>query len=126
MHMRIPLGATVPNWIVRSRHGSSIHVPKRKFNSNSSAFCFGSESSKTNSGKTIQLFKLEAEVPKLIVNSNFCFSIWEPKWIVELDFCYSFWSGTSKTNIEKSTSTNDNWFWSSDGKRMAQKYTDRG
>ena len=121
-----PLGATVPKRLVRSRLGSSIHVPKRKFNSNSSAFRFGSESSKTNSGKTIRLFELEAEVPKRIVNSNFCFSIWEPKRIVELDFRFSFWSGSSKTNSEKSTSANDNWFWSGDGERMAKKYTDRG
>jgi len=119
-----PLGVTVPKRVVRSRLGSSIHVPKRKFNSNSSAFRFGSESSKTNSGKTIRLFELEAEVPKRIVNSNFCFSIWEPKRIVELDFRFSFWSGSSKTNSEKSTSANDNWFWSGDGERMAQKYTD--
>ena len=50
--------------------------------------------------------------PKRIVNSNFCFSIWEPKRIVELDF-------------EKSTSANDNWFWTGNNDGMAQKYTDR-
>ena len=103
----------------------SIHVPKRKFNSNSPAFRFGSESSKTNSEKTMRLLELETEVPKRIVNSNFCFSIWEPKRIVELDFRFSFWSGSSKTNSEKSTSANDNWFWSGDGEWMAEKYTDR-
>jgi len=81
---------------------------KRKFNSNSSAFCFRSKSSKTNSGKMIRLFELEAEVAKRIVNFNFCFSIWESKRI-EVDFLFSFWSGTSKTNTEKSTSVN--WFW---------------
>ena len=99
-------------------------APKPKFNSNRSAFRFGSESLKTNCGKTIRLFELEAEVPQRTVNSNFRFSIWEPKRIVELDFRFSFWSGTSKTNSKKSTSANDNWFWSGDGERMAQKYMD--
>ena len=31
-----------------------------------------------------------------------------------------------KNNSEKSTSGNENWFWSGDGERMAQKYTDPG
>jgi len=60
------------------------------------------ESSKMNSGKAIRLFELEAEVPKRIVNSNFC-----------------FWSEVPKPIV------NDNWFWSGDGERMAEKHTDR-
>ena len=38
---------------------------------------------------------------------------------------FRFGSGSSKTNSEKSTCANDNWFWTGDGDRMAQKYTDR-
>jgi len=48
----------------------------------------------------IRFFKLEAEVPKQIANSNFCYLIWKPKWIVEVDFHFSFSSGTSKQIVK--------------------------
>jgi len=115
--------------------------PKTNNKTLTSAFRFGSGSSKTNSEIQLLLFDLEAKrivevdfyfsfwqrsYPKRIVNSNFCYSIWKPKRILEVDFRFSFWSGSSKTNSEKSTSANDNWFWSGDGERMAEKYTDPG
>ena len=113
----------VPKQIVRSRLGSSIPVPKQKFDINRSTFCFVSKSSIVE--KTIRFFELEAEVPNRIANSNFCYSIWKPKRILEVDFRFSFWSGSSKTNSGKSTPVNDNWFWSGDGERMAEKYTEQ-
>jgi len=49
-------------WVVRSRIGLSIPVPKHKFNSNSSAFHFGREVPKRIVEKGLQLFELEVEV----------------------------------------------------------------